>query len=328
MTNISSFSSAPHFTIKAVQSRTGIKPVTLRAWERRYELLEPARLKNGYRLYSERDVQLLLWVKNRLDSGMSISQVVQQFNEMRELDEWPDSVQTVEPELPRLKAPMPARDYAEMLLGTMISHNEERAQQLIDETRKYFDLQTIFEEIVQPSVALLEHAWYRGDIPLATLHVASLYIRSKLINLMMNMPVVREGALTLIGCGPEETKELDILMLAVLLRQAGFAVEYLGPDLPVDDILDYSLISKPKFICLYVGEEATAYLMRDFAPQLAKLPSKPRLLYMGKFVEENLERREQLGGTWLGKSLDDALETMRQVVSLGVASKLAPSAKA
>lgn len=323
MTNIRSFSSAPHFTIKAVQNRTGIKPVTLRAWERRYDLLDPARLKNGYRLYSERDVQLLLWVKNRLDSGISISQVVQQFNEMRENDEWPDSVQIAEPELPRLKPPMPARDYAEMLLGTMISHNEERAQQLIDETRKYFDLKTIFEEILQPSIALLEHAWFRGDIPMATLHVATLYIRSKLINLMMNMPVVREGPLTLIGCGPEETKELDILMLAVLLRQAGFVVEYLGPDLPIEDLLDYSLISKPKFIALYVGEEATAYLMRDFAPKLAKLPSRPRLLYMGKFLDENEARREQLGGTYLGKTLAEGLETMRQIVSLGVASKLA-----
>lgn len=327
MTNIGSFSSAPHFTIKAMQSRTGIKPVTLRAWERRYGLLEPARLKNGYRLYSERDVQLLLWVKNRLDLGMSISQVVEQFNEMRATDEWPDSVQTVEPELPRLRAPMPARDYAEMLLGTMISHNEARAQQLIDETRKYFDLQTIFEDIVQPSVALLEHAWYRGDIPLATMHVASLYIRSKLINLMMNLPATREGALTLIGCGPEETRELDILMLAVLLRQASFSVEYLGPDLPVEDILDYSLISKPKFICLYVSEESTAYLMRDFASKLTKIPSRPRLLYMGKFVSENKERREQLGGIWLGKSLAEALETMRQVVSVGVSSKLAAKPK-
>lgn len=323
MTQIGSFSTSPHFTIKAVQSRTGIKPVTLRAWERRYELLEPARLKNGYRLYSERDVQLLLWVKSRLDSSMSISQVVQQFNDLREKDLWPESVQKVEPELPRLKPPMPARDYAELMLSTMISHNETRAQFLVDETRKYFDLITIFEEIVQPSLALLEHTWYQGEIPLATVHVSSQFIKSKLINLMTSMPVVREGALTLIGSGPGETKELDILMLAVLMRQAGFFVEYLGPDLPVEDILDYSLISKPKFIALYVGEEATAYLMRDFAQSLTKLPSKPRLLYCGKHLEDHPEDREKLGGTYLGKTLTEGLETMRKMVSLGVSSKLA-----
>ncbi len=84
MTSIESFPTEPTFTIKAVQNRTGIKPVTLRAWERRYDLLQPTRMENGYRLYSERDVQLLLWVQRRLDSDVSISQVVHQFKQDRE----------------------------------------------------------------------------------------------------------------------------------------------------------------------------------------------------------------------------------------------------
>ncbi|NLZ26605.1 MAG: MerR family transcriptional regulator [Chloroflexi bacterium] len=321
MSSISNYSTAPHFTIKAVQARTGIKPVTLRAWERRYELLEPTRLKNGYRLYSEQDVQLLLWVKSRLDSGMSISQVVKQFNDIRENGAWPESVQKVEPELPRLKPPMPARDYAEIMLSALIAHNETRLLAVVDEMRKYFDLITIFEEIVQPSVALLEHAWYQGGIPMATVHVSTQHIKSKLLNLMTSLPVVREGALTLLGSGPGETKELDVLMLAVLMRQAGFFVEYLGQDLPIEDILDYSHISKPKFICLYVGEEATAYLMRDFASQLAKLSTKPRLLYFGRYLDDKPAVQEKLGGTYLGKTLTEGLETIRKLVSLGVVQK-------
>ena len=71
MTSIGSYSSEPFYTIKAVQTRSGIKPVTLRAWERRYDLLQPARMPNGYRLYSERDIQLLLWVQRKLNSGVT-----------------------------------------------------------------------------------------------------------------------------------------------------------------------------------------------------------------------------------------------------------------
>lgn len=328
MTDIRRFSERPHLTIKAVQARTGIKPVTLRAWERRYELLEPERLKNGYRLYSERDVQLLLWVKSRLDSGISISQVVQDFHDMRAKDLWPESVQKTEPELPRLKPPMPARDYAELMLSTMISHNGTRAQFMVDEVQKYFDLVTIFQEIVQPGLALLEHTWFQGDIPLATVHIASQFIKSKLHHILTSMPVVSDGALTLIGSGPNETRELDTLMLAVLMRQAGFFVEYLGHDLPVEDILDYSSIAKPKFICLYVGEEATAYLMRDFASKLARLPSKPKLLYSGKYLDKNPAERESLGGIYLGKTLSEGLETMRQVIGQGALSKTATRHKA
>ncbi len=73
MSRIDNFPIEPEFTIKAVQNRTGIKPVTLRAWERRYDLLEPVRMPNGYRLYSERDIQLLMWVQRRVNSRSSAS---------------------------------------------------------------------------------------------------------------------------------------------------------------------------------------------------------------------------------------------------------------
>ncbi|HQL92441.1 MAG TPA: MerR family transcriptional regulator [Anaerolineaceae bacterium] len=320
MTSIRDFPTAPLYTIKVVQNRTGIKPVTLRAWERRYELLEPTRLKNGYRLYSERDVQLLLWVKSRLEAGMSISSVVQQFNAMRAKDSWPESIEKLEMEQPREKSPIPARDYAELLLASMISHNEARMQSLVGDFRRYFDLITIFEEILQPSLALLEHTWFRGDIPLATVHVITQLVKSRLFNVMTAIPVTRENALTLIGSGPGETKELDVLMLTVLMREAGVFVEYLGPDLLTEDILDYSLIAKPKFICLYIGEEATAYLMRGFASKLAKIPSKPKLLYMGKYLDDNPAEREQLGGIYLGRTLTENLETTRKIMGLGTSS--------
>jgi len=66
----------PKYTIKTVCAQTGIRAVTLRAWERRHEVLNPHRSNNRYRLYSERDVAILRWVKNRVDGGIAISNVV------------------------------------------------------------------------------------------------------------------------------------------------------------------------------------------------------------------------------------------------------------
>ena len=70
MTSIGTYSQEPIYTIKAVSKRTGIKTVTLRAWERRYDLLNPSRLDNGYRLYTEQDIQVLLWTQERLAAGV------------------------------------------------------------------------------------------------------------------------------------------------------------------------------------------------------------------------------------------------------------------
>ena len=45
--------------IRAVANLTGINPVTLRAWERRYNLITPKRTPKGHRLYSENDIEII-----------------------------------------------------------------------------------------------------------------------------------------------------------------------------------------------------------------------------------------------------------------------------
>lgn len=316
MTSIGSFSSEPFFTIKTVQKRTNIKPVTLRAWERRYELLTPTRLSNGYRLYSERDIQLLLWVQRKLESGISISQVVQQLKHLQSRGQWPETVQKITPEAPRQRPPRPAREYAEIMFGAMVSNNEKRATTLLDEVQKYFDLTTIFQEVLLPSLELLDEAWYRGEILLASVHMAQDYVKAKLMNIMHNLPIVKEGTLILVGLGPDDTSELKSLMLAILLRQQGYLVEYLGPDLQVDDLIDYSQSVRPKLICLTVETENTAFLIKDFAAKLSTLRGKPKLAYLGRYLDENEKPRTELGGIYLGPTLSDAVTKIRQIITI------------
>ncbi|MBI5712915.1 MAG: MerR family transcriptional regulator, partial [Chloroflexi bacterium] len=67
MASIADLSTEPKFTIKSVCAQTGIRAVTLRAWERRYNLLEPHRTNGNYRLYSDRDVAVLRWLKCQVE---------------------------------------------------------------------------------------------------------------------------------------------------------------------------------------------------------------------------------------------------------------------
>src|SRR5512143_4115179 len=63
--------------IRTVSSLTGVNPVTLRAWERRYGLVKPVRTPKGHRLYTMADVELINQVVALLEGGMSIGQVGQ-----------------------------------------------------------------------------------------------------------------------------------------------------------------------------------------------------------------------------------------------------------
>jgi DNA-binding transcriptional MerR regulator len=83
MSSVAELSDAPKYNVKAVCAQTGIRPVTLRAWECRYSLLTPHRTNSNYRLYSERDVAVLRWLKLRVDAGQAISAAVTEYKDLR-----------------------------------------------------------------------------------------------------------------------------------------------------------------------------------------------------------------------------------------------------
>src|SRR5579883_1587158 len=70
------YSDMPLYNTKAVVHHTGVPAPTLRAWERRYGILSPRRGENDYRLYSERDIMTVTWLRERVESGMTISQAI------------------------------------------------------------------------------------------------------------------------------------------------------------------------------------------------------------------------------------------------------------
>ncbi|ACO29883.1 MerR family transcriptional regulator [Bacillus thuringiensis] len=65
------------YNIKAVSKIIGVQPSTLRAWERRYQMIAPKRNHAGHRLYTEEHIQILKWLMDKVSSGMMIGQAVQ-----------------------------------------------------------------------------------------------------------------------------------------------------------------------------------------------------------------------------------------------------------
>lgn len=73
---LSEYATIPLYNIKAVVQTVDISPSTLRAWERRYNVCRPQRSDSGYRLYSDRDIAVIRWLKAQVNDGMAISQAV------------------------------------------------------------------------------------------------------------------------------------------------------------------------------------------------------------------------------------------------------------
>jgi DNA-binding transcriptional MerR regulator len=63
------------FPIREVARLTGVNPVTLRAWERRYGLIQPTRTESGHRLYSMTDIERVRSIVDWIDRGVAVSKV-------------------------------------------------------------------------------------------------------------------------------------------------------------------------------------------------------------------------------------------------------------
>ncbi len=315
MTAINDFSDEPRYTIKSVSIQTGIRPVTLRAWERRHELLNPYRSDNRYRLYSERDIAILRWIKSRVDEGISISNAVLELRQMTRNGVWPDAVPTA-PTRTLVTPKATPETYTHWLYEALIKHNEERAAELVKELQSSYDLMTIFSRVVAPTLVAIGEAWYRGEIRITTEHYASNFLRARLMSLLQAYPTRRNAPYIQLGCAPTEQHELGSLMMAVLLRSEGFRVEYLGPDLPIDDLVDYASYEFPDMIVLSASTELAAFEMRRLKEKLDQIDPAPQVAYGGSAFDNNPKVIEMVPGNYIGRTFEEGLETIKELLKV------------
>ena len=61
------------YPIREISRLTGVTPITLRAWERRYDLIEPVRTESGHRLYTQEHVDFINQAVALTKQGIPIS---------------------------------------------------------------------------------------------------------------------------------------------------------------------------------------------------------------------------------------------------------------
>jgi MerR family transcriptional regulator, light-induced transcriptional regulator len=308
MGTIADLPTDPKYTIKTVCAQTGILAVTLRAWERRYNLVRPCRGDNQYRLYSEQDVALLHWVKQRVDSGLTISNAVRELKSLQEKDAWPEPAPSRPVATPAWDRPPSV--VAAALFHALMKHNESSAGELLREAHASFDVKTACLEVIVPCLVRIGDAWERGEIGVAAEHYASAFIRGKLLSLLQSYPMRRGAPLILSGCPAEEYHEIGSLILALLLRHDGYRVEYLGPDLPLADLAEYARYQHPRLICLSVTLQSHAGRLLSFQDELNAMQPAPLFGFGGQAFNTQPALREQVPGHFLGESLGDAVQSV------------------
>lgn len=200
---------------------TGLAPARLRAWERRYAVVRPARHPNGYRAYTAEQVALLRAFARLIEAGERIGDL---------------SIQPIEEVLSRAEA----RDIDDSthgaLLGAVVSFDRDRLELLVAEQLEGRGLSGFARDVVLPLAQVVGDLWALGKIPIAAEHMASEVVVHALKTGLRDARGT--GFVCLAACLPGERHEWGFLASLADVQEYGWQVHYLGPDLPVDDVVE------------------------------------------------------------------------------------------
>jgi DNA-binding transcriptional MerR regulator len=216
--------------------RTGVNPVTLRAWERRYGLLKPQRTAKGHRLYPEEQVERVQTILSWLERGASVGQV-------RELLERAPSIAPV--------GDWQSREQALIEAIGMLAHRPLDHQ--LNQAMALYPAITLCEQLLMPLLHSLARRWqthFNARLEQAFFHT---WLRSKLGARVYHDNQQLQGSPILLAVDSERPFDAQLWLCAWLLSSSGYPVEVLEQPVSGAQLLRAINQWQPRALLLHLG---------------------------------------------------------------------------
>jgi MerR family transcriptional regulator, light-induced transcriptional regulator len=300
-----------HLNMKAVVRETGIQPDTLRAWERRYGLPQPHRSEGGHRLYSDRDVQVLLWLKARQEEGLTIKLAVDQWRRLEESGS--DPLRTL---LEKDESGAASHSTMDVLRDRWVKacrdFDEGGSDQVLSNAFAMFSPAEVSIELLSRGLARIGSMWEHGTLTVQQEHFASEVARRKVEALITAAPAPVRAGKVLILCPPGEDHAFIPLLVTYLLRQNGRAVVFLGANVPVHKLEDSLRSVKPVLVILTASHALAAASMLDLLRVLRV--EGVQSAYGGSVFSRFPELIPRIPAHYLGDDLSDVVNQVESLI--------------
>ena len=201
------------------------------------------------------------------------------------------------------------------LLEAFLNLDEAKAEQVFSQAHSFHGVETVFSELVQRTMVKLGLLWHRGEIPITTEHFASAYVQGRLRTLMRATVNPERGERVIVACAPLEHHELGALVLATLLRRAGFYVLYVGADTPVEDLCEMARTARPSGVLISASVAASVTQLRSARHHLAGMA--PVVAFGGAAFNRDPGLAEDLHGVFLAVDAGSAVQRFSELVQRG-----------
>jgi methanogenic corrinoid protein MtbC1 len=300
-------SDRPAYNTAAVEQRTGLRPATFRAWERRYGFPKPRRLPGNQRLYSDQDIEAIRWLQRRTDEGLSISHAIRLLQARLREGLGRPAASTETPGRP------PAA-LAEELTRSLLAFDTATAAVTLGEAFAMYPVEQVCLDVIGRTLEHVGDRWHNGEISVATEHFASSFLRRKLFSLLNVYDTGRGRGLVFAGCAPDEWHEIGLLMTSVFLARHGFRLSYLGPNLAADGLAETLRHHRPDLLILSATSAETAVRIGEIVDVLDALPEPRPALAFGGHGFDDEARRARTPGTYLGPDAGTAVQIVERLL--------------
>jgi len=296
------------YPISTVSALTGVNPVTLRAWERRYGLIKPHRTEKGHRLYSASDIDRIRLILKLVDDGISIGQVR-------------DALQSsVSEPVARSNDDTWNRYLADMVTA-IERFDESGLERVYNDAMSLYPVEIVTRQLMIPLLTELGERWANATGSVAEEHFFGVYMRNKLGARFHHRQGKPRGPKLLAACLPGELHELGLLLFGLAAHDRGFRVILLGADMPLEELPLVVERTGSDAIVLAGSIKPSADLLAKQLPALARQAGVP-VFVGGTTAKKYHDEINTAGAVSVGSDLVLGLHD----IDLGLGSSKKPTA--
>lgn len=230
------------FTITDLALFSGVKPHTIRIWERRYALLQPIRSPGNFRFYTLEDLKKILNIALLKKNGYRVS-----------------SLSNIAARDIEVKAGLLSGDQNKWqkaindLTVNMYNGEPEAFESVLDELLLTWPIEILIEKIIFPFLNLTSLLWIGNR--LYEEHLVVIATRRKLILAIESENFIAKGDKTVLLFLPD-TKQLDLGLLYsnYFLKRRGVKVLYMGSDVTIQNLKNIFQLHPPTYIFTYLRQ--------------------------------------------------------------------------
>lgn len=254
------------FTIRSVCALTGVNPNTLRAWERRYGLVQPERTASGYRLYTMQDVERLRAIQDLLNAGVPAGQIAKHLPPAGSEAAPRSTESTASTSRPAIRStPQTVEEFSSAVVDAALAGDEARTERLFSRAVGLFSVARAFTDVLLAAGRTLYQRETQGDARAneARMRVMN-FARTRLAKLLAGLkPLHQRPLVVVMNAGPAcPVLEGDLMQVALELGMARVSTSYVtasdGPE-PLTDALGIGSVRAVVMACGSCGTSTPAW---------------------------------------------------------------------